>query len=114
MSLITTLLEIPIQILNIDFISGPRLHFYSPEFRFFQNPTNTLHQSGGIATSITSHHERRPGNSDDCPDSQLASPILQHNSMPSNSFPHFYPIEKQQKQEDLHKNDSLATLMNGE
>ena len=96
-----------------NFVSGPRLHFYSPEFRFFQNPSSNLHQSGGIATSITSHPERRIGNSDECPNSQLASPISQHNSINSNSFPHLYPIEKQQKQDDLHKNDALATLMNG-
>ena len=95
------------------FIIVARLHFYPPEFRFFQNSPNALNPTGGTATSLTSIHERRIGNSDESTDSHLVSPIIQHNSTNSNTFSHPYQTEKQQKQEDVHRSDALATLMNG-
>ena len=100
---------------NLYFYIAPRLHFYSPEFRFFQNSSsNTLHQSGGMtSTTTTPQPERRIANSDECNDSQLASPMSHHNLMNPNSFPHLYQPDKQQKQEETHRNDALVTLMNG-
>ena len=53
------------------------------------------------------------GNSDESTESHLASPISQHNSTNSNTFLHPYQTEKLQKQDDVHRNDALATLMNG-
>ena len=100
---------------NIIFNIAPRLHFYSPDFRFFQNPSNTLHQSGGVtSTTTSSHSERTLGHADECSDAQLASPISHHNlTTNQDSFSLLYQPEKQPKQEEMKRNDALVTLMNG-
>jgi hypothetical protein len=101
------------------YISAARLHFYSPELRFFQptqNHSNPLNHSAGTAANLSSqNYERRMANNDECVDVHLTSQLSHvHHQLPT-PFPHhhLYQPDKQQKSEDLQRNDALTTLMNG-
>ena len=98
------------------YILTARLHFYPPEFRFFQsqhNPPNHLSQATGSPSTLSLYsNERRSGNMDEYGDSQLSH---QHQEI-SNPFPIHHSLQqanKLQKPDEMLRADPLTTLMNG-